>query len=137
VFTKRTRLADHHPAVAAALAAVLPGQRAGAVRSVTADVARTCGVLDLCEAAADPDQLVAELDAAAAQARDDEEHGRPPAVATSSDEAFRRARAADAWRTAATATTDAALADALYEALHALGADTPAETHVIDSLPTP
>jgi hypothetical protein len=52
------------------------------------------------------------------------------------DAAFRRARAADAFRLAASVTDVESAADAAYEAVHAFGGDAQAEERVITLLRT-
>jgi hypothetical protein len=121
-----------HPDVAVAVAGVPPERLGDAVRAVATDAAQTCGVLELCEDAVDLDRLVADLDDIAWRAQVSEERGDRPGIPH--DEAFRRARATESWRQAAVASNLEAASDAIYEALHALGADSEAEARVVEVL---
>ena len=85
-----------------------------------------------CERSYDPSALVAAFDEVAWDAQDAEERGGQPEV--SYDEAFRRARAADAWRQAEAVTDVASACEAVYEAVHAFGGDSDAENHVVSVL---
>jgi hypothetical protein len=104
------------------------------VLGVARAAAESCGVLARCEQSPDVAVLVSTLDAAAWKAQELEENGGLPDV--SYHEAFRRARAADAFRLAASVTGVESATNAAYEAVHAFGSDAQAEQRVIALLRT-
>jgi hypothetical protein len=118
------RLSFQHPSVSAALDAIPPDRLREVVSEVASAAAEACGVAAACERADDPVSLVAALDEAAwtAQERGD---------LASYEAAFRRARAADAWAQSITVGDRKTAGEALYEAVHAFGADAEAEATVV------
>jgi hypothetical protein len=121
-----------HPAVGAAVASVGEARLVERARAIAQAAAARCGVTEMCEEAPDLALLVERLDGVAWNSRDAEERGLradPPY-----EQAFRRARAADAWHRSSVATDREAATEVLYEGLHALGGDDAAEVLIIELL---